>query len=110
MSTLRTRTTAALVLSAAALLPLAAIVLEARHAFAHSWYPEKCCGGQDCHMVDRIDPLPDGDEMFHAGAISVVVPIEFKRLPSQDNRIHVCVYTVRSGEYRPRCVFVPGQS
>jgi hypothetical protein len=61
-------------------------------------------------VVDRIDELPDGDELFHAGHISVVVPTDFKRLPSQDDHVHVCVYQVGSGEYRPRCVFIPGES
>jgi hypothetical protein len=41
-------------------------------------------------------------------SVLVVVPAEFMRLPSPDNDTHVCVYRVGSGEYRPRCVFVPG--
>jgi hypothetical protein len=48
--------------------------------------------------------------VFHAGDISVVVPAEFKRLPSEDNETHVCVYQIGSGAYRPRCVFVPGNT
>ena len=75
---------------------------------AHSWYPPKCCTGHDCKKVDSIERLPDGDLLFRAGAIAVVVPAEFMRLPSQDNETHVCVYRLASGEYRPRCVFVPG--
>ena len=58
--------------------------------------------------VDSIEMLEDGDMRFHAGSISVVVAAEFMRLPSPDNDTHVCVYRVGSGEYRPRCVFVPG--
>ncbi|MGE0848831.1 MAG: hypothetical protein AB7O44_04290 [Hyphomicrobiaceae bacterium] len=46
--------------------------------------------------------------LFRAGPISVVVPAEFMRLPSPESHTHVCVYQVRSGEYLPRCVFVPG--
>jgi hypothetical protein len=79
-------------------------------ALAHSWYPVRCCSDQDCRKVDRIEPLEDGDALFHAGPISVVVPAEFMRLPSEDNHTHVCVYRIGSGEYRPRCVFVPGAS
>ena len=79
-----------------------------RQAVAHSWYPTKCCGGHDCRKVDSIEKLDDGDLRFRAGSISVVVPAEFMRLPSPDNDTHVCVYRVGSGEYRPRCVFVPG--
>jgi hypothetical protein len=90
------------------LLSLGAVPLSARQALAHSWYPAKCCGGHDCSRVDSIEKLPDGDLLFRAGTISVVVPAEFMRLPSPDNDTHICVYTVRGGEYRPRCVFVPG--
>jgi len=92
----------------AALAVLGAIALSATGAGAHSWYPKKCCSGEDCRMVDWIEHLPDGDQLFHAGSISVVVPAEFLRLPSEDSRTHVCVYRIDSGAYRPRCVFVPG--
>jgi hypothetical protein len=83
-------------------------VLATPDAVAHSWYPEKCCSGQDCMKVDSIEKLPDGDLLFRAGAVSVVVPAEFRRQTSPDNDTHVCVYKVRGTEYRPRCVFVPG--
>jgi hypothetical protein len=59
-------------------------------------------------QVDSIEMLDDGDMLFRAGSISVVVAAGFQRLPSLDNHTHVCVYRVRSGEYRPRCVFVQG--
>jgi|SRR5262245_34636019 len=77
---------------------------------AHSWYPQSCCNDKDCRVVDKVDPLPDGAELFHAGSITVIVPRQFKRLPSQDSQVHLCFYRVFTGEYRPRCVFVPGQS
>ena len=89
-------------------LGLGAVVCGTQQAFAHSWYPVKCCSGQDCMQVDSIEMLDDGDMLFRAGSISVVVAAEFQRLPSPDNHTHVCVYRVGSGEYRPRCVFVPG--
>jgi len=80
----------------------------APRTLAHMWYPARCCGGHDCMMVDSIEMLEDGDMLFRAGSISVVVPAEFQRLPSQDSHTHICVYRINSGEYRPRCVFVPG--
>jgi hypothetical protein len=110
MSALSARIAIALALLAAAISLLDGTIPGISFALAHSWYPDKCCGGQDCKVVDSIDLLPDGDQLFHAGPISVVVPAEFKRLPSQDNNVHVCVYRIGSGEYRPRCVFVPGES
>ncbi len=104
MPTLSART----VLLSALLTVAAAVLAGAPRGLAHSWYPAKCCGGEDCRKVDRIDTLEDGDLLFHAGPISVVVPADFKRLPSPDSDTHVCVYQVGSGTYRPRCVFVPG--
>jgi hypothetical protein len=87
---------------------LVALTIVSRGSLAHSWYPPRCCGGDDCRKVDRVETLADGDLLFYAGSISVVVPAEFLRLPSQDDQTHICVYQVRGGEYRPRCVFVPG--
>jgi hypothetical protein len=106
MSTLKAGAAAALLLPLA--LACGEVALRMAPAFAHSWYPRKCCGGHDCAKVDSIEKLSDGDLLFRAGAISVVVPAEFMRLPSPDNDTHVCVYRIGSGEYRPRCVFVPG--
>src|SRR5262245_52971798 len=79
-------------------------------AHAHAWYPKACCNDKDCSVVDKVDSLPDGAELFHAGSITVIVPKYFKRMPSQDSHVHLCYYRVFTGEFRPRCVFVPGDS
>jgi hypothetical protein len=79
-------------------------------ADAHSWYPQVCCNDKDCRIVDKVDSLPNGAELFHAGSITVIVPKNFKRMPSQDSHVHLCYYRVFTGEYRPRCIFVPGDS
>jgi hypothetical protein len=110
MPTPKAATIVALALLAGTAVALGAFVPVSSRALAHSWYPEKCCGGQDCHKVDRIERLPDGDSIFYAGSITVVVAAEFLRLPSEDNDTHICVYRINNGEYRPRCVFVPGAS
>lgn len=108
MSTSKVGTAAVVVAFLAVLLGVEALIGAVLPAAAHSWYPEKCCAGHDCTKVDSIEKLEDGDLLFRAGSISVVVPAEFQRLPSPDGDTHVCVYKVRGGEYRPRCVFVPG--
>jgi hypothetical protein len=95
---------------ACAVLLFASVVLGPAAVHAHSWYPQTCCNDKDCRIVDKVDPLPDGGELFHAGSITVIVPRHFKRMPSQDSRVHLCFYRVFTGEYRPRCVFVPGDS
>ena len=76
---------------------------------AHSWYPQRCCGGQDCRKVDKIDFLPDGDMVMHVGYMEVVVPRNFVKEPSVDADAHVCV-SIATGTYRPVCVFIPGTS
>ena len=108
MSTLKARTAAAVALSLAVVATCPLLVSGILPALAHSWYPEKCCAGNDCAKVDSIEKLDDGDLLFRVGSISVVVAAEFKRLPSPDSDTHVCVYRVGNGEYRPRCVYVPG--
>jgi hypothetical protein len=110
MPTPKAGTVVVLSLSTGIAAALGAFMPASTRAVAHVWYPVKCCGGEDCHKVDRVEFLPDGDSIFHAGAISVVVAAEFLRLPSQDNDTHICVYRIANGEYRPRCVFVPGAS
>jgi hypothetical protein len=99
----------------AAVLPMVPLVLLSAigclaRAHAHSWYPKACCNDKDCRTVDKVDSLPDGAELFHAGSITVIVPKHFKRMPSQYSHVHLCYYRVFTGEYRPRCVFVPGDS
>jgi len=79
------------------------------HAKAHSWYPERCCGGQECRKVDKIDFLPSGDMVMHVGWMEVVVPRNFVKQPSQDADAHVCI-SFATGTFRPVCVFIPGTS
>jgi hypothetical protein len=79
----------------------------AQEVNAHSWYPVRCCGGQDCRKVDKIDFLPDGGMVMHVGYMEVVVPSKFPKQPSQDANAHVCV-SIATGTYVPVCVFMPG--
>lgn len=44
------------------------------------------------------------------GHFEVIVPAGFPSMPSQDNRVHVCVYRNMQGQYLPRCLFMPGVS
>jgi hypothetical protein len=85
------------------------IIWTASEVTAHSWYPQPCCGGQDCRKVDKIDFLPDGDMVMHVGWMAIVVPHNFARQPSQDADAHVCI-SFATGTFRPVCVFMPGTS
>jgi len=77
-------------------------------AYAHGWYPRRCCGGNDCWRVDKIDILPGGDMLMHAGGIEVFVPRHFLQEPSVDGDPHVCAVSIATGVYLPVCVFMPG--
>jgi len=84
------------------------MMLGGHQANAHSWYPLRCCGGQDCRKVDKIDFLPDGGMIMHAGPIEVFVPRYFVQRPSEDGDAHVCAVSIATGTYLPVCVFMPG--
>ena len=80
----------------------------AQQVNAHSWYPQRCCGGKDCRRVDTIDFLPNGGMLIHAGPIEVLVPPHFVQEPSEDGFAHVCAVSITAGKYEPVCVFMPG--
>jgi hypothetical protein len=81
---------------------------DAREVYAHSWYPERCCGGKDCRRVDSIEFLPDGAMLMRAGSMEVFVPSDFVQEPSPDSDAHVCAVSSGTGGYVPVCVFMPG--
>jgi hypothetical protein len=77
---------------------------------AHFWYPKKCCNDQDCFRAVSIKRLPDGRLAITASHFTVIVPSGFPIRPSLDSDSHICVYRNISGQYLPRCVFMPGMS
>ena len=104
------RRTSALLVAAAMLASIPLLQGSRGQAHAHSWYPPRCCGGKDCKKVERIDFLPDGAMLMHAGPIEVVVPRYFLQEPSADGDAHVCAVAIAVGRYLPVCVFMPGTS
>lgn len=75
---------------------------------AHSWYPQYCCRDDDCRKIDRMEKYPDGSMVIDAGSMHVVIPRGFLQQPSRDNDAHVCAYQMPTGQYVPRCLFLPG--
>ena len=86
------------------------LLASAEGAHAHSWYPPRCCSGEDCRKVERIDFLPDGAMIMHAGPMKVMVPRFFVQEPSADGDAHICAVSIAIGIYLPVCVFMPGTS
>jgi len=58
---------------------------------AHSWYPQWCCGGADCH------PVPCAGIVIGDAAV----------LPSPDGQCHACDHLGTKGYQHRYCVFVP---
>ena len=57
------RITAAAIAAAALALP----------AFAHDWYPQECCSGQDCEPIDE-SKITETAEGWHIKACSAIRP------------------------------------
>jgi len=57
----------------------------------HSWYPQSCCGGKDCHPVacERIQVV-DGGFLYQGLDGQVFFPRQVMKI-SQDDDCHVCI-------------------
>ena len=89
---------AALVFSGVALLP--------SNPAAHSWYPQRCCSGNDCFLADHVRRLPDGALELSTDKIMVRITRSFRIEPSPDGKPHSCVYDSGWG-FEALCVFLP---
>ena len=86
---------------------LAAALAAATPAAAHDWYPMECCHAMDCAPVDKVEMLPGpsiasmlstpaqadsvGGMLVTTRHGSVIVPANFPRRESKDNRMHACM-------------------
>ena len=102
---------------------LAALLAAATPAAAHDWYPMECCHAMDCAPVEKVEMLPgpaiasllrsSGAGTPSAAMLvttkhgSVVVPANFPRRESKDNRMHACMRPGQSGTMRLICIFLP---
>jgi heme A synthase len=82
---------------------------------AHDWYPLECCQGTDCAPVLSVQTLPAVNSASLPAMVvttkfgSVLVPGEFPRRGSKDNRMHACM---KQGVTRMHllCLFIPPPS
>ena len=99
---------------------LLAFLLAATPAAAHDWYPLECCHEMDCAPVDRTEIVPTPTTAEPQGAAvgppamivttkhgTVLVPGDFPRRESKDNRMHACMMPGAGGKMQLICIFLP---
>ena len=102
---------------------LAAVLAIATPAAAHDWYPMECCHSMDCAPVEKVEMLPataiptvlsSPAQAITLDAMmvttkhgSVIVPANFPRRESKDNRMHACMRPAQGGTMRLICIFLP---
>jgi hypothetical protein len=85
-------------------------------ADAHDWYPIECCHGMDCAPVDKVEVATPVSANAATPMVvttkfgSVMVPPDFPRRESQDNRMHACMRQGATGRMHLLCIFLPPPS
>lgn len=83
---------------------------------AHEWYPMECCHGRDCAPVESVETLAPASTNGLATLVvttkygTAIVPPDFPRRESQDNRMHACMRQGATGRIHLLCFFVPPPS
>jgi hypothetical protein len=84
--------------------------------FAHEWYPMECCHGRDCAPVESVETLAPASTNGLATLVvttkygTAIVPPDFPRRESKDNRMHACMRQGATGRIHLLCFFVPPPS
>ena len=92
------------------------VVVFSNQASSHDWYPMECCSALDCAPVESVETLmPASADALPAMVVTtksgtVIVPANFPRRESKDNRMHACMTRVPTGHMRLLCIFVPAPS
>ena len=93
-----------------------ALSLFIQSAIAHEWYPMECCHGRDCAPVESVETLAPASTNGLAILVvttkygTTVVPADFPRRESKDNRMHACMRQGATGRIHLLCFFVPPPS
>lgn len=72
------------------------------HGYAHSWYPSRCCAGNDCAPLEGLDAVQRRMDGWFIPATGETIPFD-RTEPSEDLRFHRCVRADGS----TRCLFSP---
>ena len=102
--------------ASSALLAMALSLAIQSPAIAHEWYPMECCHGRDCAPVESVETLAPASRNALATLVvttkygTAVVPADFPRRESKDNRMHACLRQGATGRIHLLCFFVPPPS
>lgn len=71
-------------------------------AWAHSWYPQKCCSDRDCYQItaEDVQLTPGGWRIVASGQIMNEDQVHY----SPDGRYHRCSSPRNGYTY---CLFIP---
>jgi hypothetical protein len=88
-----------------------ALAAAAPTARAHDWYPIECCHATDCAPVDAVREVASTEGGVPQLVVTsrhgtAIVPQNLPRQTSQDNRMHVCMRSLR-GKMYVLCIFLP---
>lgn len=75
-------------------------------ARSHSWYDYRCCSDNDCNEVLSKEDTEHDSWIITSKNGVVLVPYNFPKLPSQDEKEHICMY-FDGVNMIPRCYYVP---
>jgi hypothetical protein len=92
----------AVVLGAAAMV----LVMSARPAQPHDWYPLACCSGIDCGPVEPAEVKAVNGGWF-IPATGEFIPFDKAQI-SPDGGFHRCTMKAHDPKSKTRCLFVPG--
>lgn len=83
-----------------------ALFLLSGKVLSHSWYDHYCCNDRDCSEVLSKENTGHGSWIIHSKNGMVLIPYDFPKLPSQDDKEHICMY-FDGVRLVPRCYYVP---
>ena|SRR5262245_39241278 len=102
--------------ASSALLAMTLSLASQSPAIAHDWYPMECCHERDCAPVESVETLAPASTNALATLVvttkygTAVVPADFPRRESKDNRMHACMRQGATGRIHLLCFFVPPPS
>ena len=75
-----------------------ASIINSSSAKSHSWYDPQCCSDTDCApIIKPLEYLDNGEILATTEIGTTIIPADAKRLPSQDDKVHVCMSKIAKG-------------